>query len=183
MIVRGGNSINIKNLLNGEISQEELLNYYNASIVYDYLPININGMVFNYKGINLIIINKELSYYKRKKTILHELAHIELNQLGQIKEVFSFKITDYEDEADKYLKRIRKESEWYTMKIGMRKPNVKNMVKAKTTTRVKKAIKSEVVPLYNQKGTGIIKDPEKAVYNKVYKKTTFGLGDIFKLFK
>lgn len=111
MIVRGGNSINIKNLLNGEISQEELLNYYNASIVYDYLPNNINGMVFNYKGINLIIINKELSYYKRKKTILHELAHIELNQLGQIKEVFSFKITDYEDEADKYLKRIRKEGD------------------------------------------------------------------------
>lgn len=69
------------------------------------------------------------------------------------------------------------------MKIGMRKPNVKNMVKARTTTRVKKAIKSEVVPLYNQKGTGIIKDPKKAVYNKVYKKTTFGLGDILKLFK
>lgn len=69
------------------------------------------------------------------------------------------------------------------MKIGMRKPNVKSMVKARTTARVKKAIKSEVVPLYNQKGTGIIKDPKKAVYNKVYKKTTFGLGDILKLFK
>ena len=111
LIIKGGNSINIKNLVNGEISQEELLNYYNASIVYDYLPNSINGMVFNYNGIYLIIVNKELSYYKRKKTILHELAHIELNQLGQIQEVFSFKINDYEDAADKYLKQIRKESD------------------------------------------------------------------------
>ena len=109
MIIKGGSSINIRNLVKGEISQEELLNYYNASIVYDYLPNSINGMVFNYNGIYLIIVNKELSYYKRKKTILHELAHIELNQLGQIQEIFSFKINDYEDEADKYLKLIQKE--------------------------------------------------------------------------
>lgn len=69
------------------------------------------------------------------------------------------------------------------MKVGMRKPNVKNMVKSRTTARVKREIKSEFVPLYNQKGTGIIKDPKKAVYNKVYKKTTFGLKDILNLFK
>lgn len=66
------------------------------------------------------------------------------------------------------------------MKIGMRKPSVKKMVKARTTGKVKKAIKSEVVPLYNQKGTGIVKDPKKAVYNKVYNKTSVGLGDILK---
>lgn len=62
----------------------------------------------------------------------------------------------------------------------MRKPSIKKMVKARTTGKVKRAVKSEVVPLYNQKGTGIVKDPKKAVYNKVYNKTSMGLGDIFK---
>lgn len=95
----------LKDLLNGYISQKELLNYYNANITYKALPDKINGFVFNYKGINNIIINKNLSYYKRKKTLLHELAHIELNQLCQInKDLFAFHITQYEDEADNYLK-------------------------------------------------------------------------------
>lgn len=69
------------------------------------------------------------------------------------------------------------------MKVGVRKPNVKKMVKARTTGRVKRAVKSELVPLYNKKGTGIVKNPKKAVYNKVYKKTSIGVGDILKLFK
>ena len=65
----------------------------------------INGFVFNYDGLNFIIINKNLSYYKRKKTLLHELAHIELNQLCQKdKDLFAFHIQQYEDEADKYIK-------------------------------------------------------------------------------
>jgi hypothetical protein len=43
----------------------------------------------------------------KKKTILHELAHIELNQLNQIdRDMFEFKINKYEDEADLYLKSI-----------------------------------------------------------------------------
>ena len=54
-----------------------------------------------------IFINKDLSYYKRKKTILHELAHIELSQLKQLnKDMFAFYIEKYEDEADKYIKFI-----------------------------------------------------------------------------
>lgn len=69
------------------------------------------------------------------------------------------------------------------MKVGIRKPNVKNMVKGRTTAKVKRAVKSELIPLYNQKGTGIVKNPKKAVYNKVYKKTSFGIKDILKLFK
>lgn len=93
------------NLLSREITQQELLNYYNATIVYDNLPLNINGCVNNYRGINLIIINNNLSYYKKKKTILHELAHIELNQLNQLnKDLFAFKIDKYEDDADLYIK-------------------------------------------------------------------------------
>lgn len=95
-------------LLKKQITQQELLNYYNANITYINLPKKINGYVFNYKNINNIFINKNLSYYKRKKTILHELAHIELNQLNQTnKELFAFHIQEYEDEADKYLKIIK----------------------------------------------------------------------------
>lgn len=66
------------------------------------------------------------------------------------------------------------------MKIGVRKPSIKKSIKARTTGKVKRKIKSEVVPFYNQKGTGIIKDPKKAIYNKVYNKTTFSIFDIFK---
>ena len=71
------------------------------------LPIGINGFVFNYKDINTIIINKDLTYYKRRKIILHELAHIELSQLNQVdNDLFAFKIDKYEDDADRYLKLI-----------------------------------------------------------------------------
>lgn len=97
--------MNLYNLLRGEITQQELLNYYNATITYEKLPNKIKGCVFVYKGINNIMINKNLSYYFRRKTILHELAHIELNQLNQIdKDLFAFKINKYEDEADRYVK-------------------------------------------------------------------------------
>lgn len=99
--------MNIYNLLNKDITQQELLNYYNATIVYDKLSKNINGLVFNYEGINTIMINENLSYYKKKKTILHELAHIELNQLNQIdNDLFEFKIDKYEDDADLYIKML-----------------------------------------------------------------------------
>ena len=99
--------MNIKSLLKNEITQEELLNYYNATITYEDLPEGVNGFLFNYKNIYNIFINKTLSYYMKKKTILHELAHIELNQLNQIdRDMFEFKINKYEDEADLYLKSI-----------------------------------------------------------------------------
>ena len=64
------------------------------------------GMEFvKNKGINNIFIKKSLSYYKRRKTLLHELAHIELNHLCQCnKDLFAFHINKYEDEADEYIK-------------------------------------------------------------------------------
>lgn len=97
--------MNILSLLNGEITQKDLLNYYNITISYEELPKNINGYVFNYKGIYNIMVNKNLSHYKKKKTILHELAHIELNQLCQYdKDLFALNIEKYEDEADRYIK-------------------------------------------------------------------------------
>lgn len=97
--------MNLKSLLNKNITQQELLNYYNTTIVYDKLPSGVNGLVFSYQDINTIIINEDLSYYKKKKTILHELAHIELNQLNQSnKDLFAFYVNKYEDEADEYIK-------------------------------------------------------------------------------
>lgn len=102
--------MNIYNLLKGNITQKELLNYYNANITYKKMPTYIEGFVFQIKGIFNIIINEELSYYKRKKTILHELAHIELNHLNQVnKDLFQFKINQYEDEADLYIKYLLEE--------------------------------------------------------------------------
>lgn len=99
--------MNISNLLKGEISQKDLLNYYNATIIYEELPDDIQGLVFNYDCIFFILINKCLSYYMKKKTILHELAHIELCQLEQCnKDLFALYTKDYEDEADIYVKKV-----------------------------------------------------------------------------
>ena len=95
----------IKLLLDGEIGLEDILKYYNATLSYVEMPKTIRGCVYYYKGIYEILINKNLSYYKRKKTILHELAHIELNQLCQANnDLFAFHINKYEDEANKYIK-------------------------------------------------------------------------------
>jgi hypothetical protein len=58
------------------------------------------------------------------------------------------------------------------MKIGIRKPSIKKSIKARTTGKIKRSIKKATVPAYGKKGTGVIKDPKKAVYNKVYNKTT-----------
>lgn len=66
------------------------------------------------------------------------------------------------------------------MKFGMRKPSLKRSIKARTTAKAKKAIKKAVIPGYSKKGTGVIKNPKKALYNKVYNKTTFSIKDLFK---
>ena len=65
------------------------------------------------------------------------------------------------------------------MKYGFRKPSLKRSIKARTTGKLKRKVKSSLNPLYGKKGMGILK-PKKTLYNKVYKKTSF---NIFKLFK
>ena len=66
------------------------------------------------------------------------------------------------------------------MKFGVRKPSLKRSIKARTTGKAKRAIKKAVIPGYGKKGMGWIKSPKKAAYNKVYRKTSIGLGDILK---
>ena len=69
------------------------------------------------------------------------------------------------------------------MKVGFRTPSLKKSVKAKTVGNIKRKIKKNTVPFYGQKGTGIVKNPKKTIYNKIYNKTSFGLKDIFNFFK
>lgn len=64
------------------------------------------------------------------------------------------------------------------LKFGPRKPSVKKRISARTTGRAKRALKSSVDPTYGKKGTGWIKDPKKAAYNKAYNKTTYSAVDI-----
>ena len=66
------------------------------------------------------------------------------------------------------------------MKFGMRKPSLTKSIKARTTGKLKRKVKSSINPLYGKKGIGLITNPRKAVYNKVYKKTTFSFLDLFK---
>ncbi len=70
------------------------------------------------------------------------------------------------------------------MKIGIRTPSIKKSIKARTAGALKRGVKKAVIPLYGKRGTGIIKDPKKDIYNKVYNKTSIGVWDILKrLFK
>ena len=66
------------------------------------------------------------------------------------------------------------------MKFGMRKPSIKKSLKARTTGKLKRSVKKAVIPGNGKKGMGWIKNPQKAVYNKVYKKTSFSIFDLFK---
>jgi len=66
------------------------------------------------------------------------------------------------------------------MKIGFRTPSLSKSFKAMTTGRVKRSMKRTINPLYGKKNIGLITNPKKSVYNRVYKRTTIGLLDIIK---
>ena len=66
------------------------------------------------------------------------------------------------------------------MKFGLRTPSLKRSLKARTTGRAKRAVKKALLPGYGKKGVGSIKSPKKAMHNKVYKKTSFSIWDLFK---
>jgi len=68
------------------------------------------------------------------------------------------------------------------MKIGIRKINIKNRIKSRTTAKLKRKVKKAFIPWYGKKGMGWINNPHKALYNKIYNKTTISAEDTFKLF-
>ena len=47
------------------------------------------------------------------------------------------------------------------MKLGIRKPNIKKSIKARTTGKVKRMAKKAINPLYGKKGMGYINNPKK----------------------
>ena len=66
------------------------------------------------------------------------------------------------------------------MKYGIRTPNLKKSIKSRSTGRLKRTVKKSINPLYGKKGMGFINNPKKAIYNKIYNKTTIGVNDIIK---
>ena len=54
----------------------------------------------------------------------------------------------------------------------MRKPSLKKSLSARTKGRATRAVKKALIPGYGKKGMGIL-HPKRALYNKVYRKTTF----------
>ncbi len=66
------------------------------------------------------------------------------------------------------------------MKIGIRKPSLKKSFRARTMGKAKRKIKKALIPGCGKKGIGWLKNPKKAAYNKIYKKTSFSIFDIFK---
>lgn len=65
------------------------------------------------------------------------------------------------------------------MKVGFRTPSWKRGFSARTKGRFTRPVKRAIIPGYGRKGMGIL-HPKRAVYNRVYRRTTFGLGDILK---
>ena len=65
------------------------------------------------------------------------------------------------------------------MKFGMRKPSIKTSIAARTTGRAKRAVKKALIPGYGKKGSGWIKNPKKAAYNKIYNKMSFSIWILF----
>lgn len=65
------------------------------------------------------------------------------------------------------------------MKLGIRTPSVSKSISARTKGKITRSTKSAFIPGYGQRGTGMIKDPSRAVYNRVYSKTTVGINDSF----
>ena len=97
-----GSVIVLISLLRGEISQNEYMDYNSIKVIETSLPRRVYGFIFNYRNMNLIIINKSISKEKYDQTLLHEFAHLELSHLD--KTCLDFKIEGIEDEADRYIK-------------------------------------------------------------------------------
>lgn len=65
------------------------------------------------------------------------------------------------------------------MRFGMRKPSLAKSLCAGTRGRTTRALKKALIPGYGKKGMGILR-PKKALYNKIYRRTSFSLFHLFK---
>lgn len=63
------------------------------------------------------------------------------------------------------------------MKFGMRTPSLKKSISARTKGRLTRQVKRALIPGYGKRGMGWL-HPKRAIYNRVYHRTTFGVGDV-----
>lgn len=63
------------------------------------------------------------------------------------------------------------------MKFGIRKPSIKKMISARTSP---KRIIRHNLGLKAPRGYGWLTNPKKAIYNRVYNRTSFNIFDILK---
>jgi len=56
--------MNLLNLINGDVEEQEFLNYHNANVTYTNLLKGIHDFVFQYFGIYNIFINENMSNFK-----------------------------------------------------------------------------------------------------------------------
>ena len=69
--------------------------------------------------------------------------------------------------------RLRTFFEGDIVRIGLRTLSLKKSLKARTTGRLKRKIIKATNPFYGKNGMGYIKNPKRAIKNKIYHKTTF----------
>lgn len=63
------------------------------------------------------------------------------------------------------------------MKFGIRKPSLRKSISARTSIKRKIGIRMP-------KGMGVLRNPKKAIYNKMYNRTTISIPKLIKkLFK
>ncbi len=58
-----------------------------------------------------------------------------------------------------------------------RTPSFKRSFKARTTGRLKRSVKKAIIPGYGRSGIGYLKNPKRAIKNKIYHSTTIPLVD------
>lgn len=65
------------------------------------------------------------------------------------------------------------------MRSVIRKPSPKKYVSSMTKSPITRTVHHAIDPTYGKKGAGIIKDPKKAAYNKIYSRTSIGINNSF----
>jgi len=63
------------------------------------------------------------------------------------------------------------------MKFGLRLPSLRKRIAARTSW---KRFARHSLGLKAPRGWGWLTNPKRALYNRVYRRTTFGLGDLFR---
>lgn len=97
--------MNLKDLLNNNISQDDYLSYRNSTLLFKKMPIEINGLIIRKNDINVIIINDYLSNSNKKKVLLHEMAHLELDHTYKYN-ILSNQSDIYENEVSNYINNL-----------------------------------------------------------------------------